>query len=240
MRRSRTGKASSRTFGKSQRICDVGTGTGIWAIDVADLYPSAEVIGTDLSLIQPVWVPPNCKFEVDDTEIPWTFQAYSFDFVPSRNLVQSIGDWPKYMSEVYRCTKPGGYVELAELGCIPYSDDNTIHPAIEHHFNFCGQAPAKIGRAFVTAAELKTFVEEAGFVDVQVADIKHPFGPWPKNKRMKQIGAMAMLMCETGFEAYGMAVMTRILGMKKEDAMKECVDALKGVKNKNHYTYNLL
>lgn len=31
-----------------QRILDIGTGTGIWAIDMADLYISAEVIGTDL------------------------------------------------------------------------------------------------------------------------------------------------------------------------------------------------
>jgi methylase of polypeptide subunit release factors len=42
-----------------QRILDVGTGTGIWAIDAADKYPSAEVIGTDISPIQPGWVPPN-------------------------------------------------------------------------------------------------------------------------------------------------------------------------------------
>ncbi|OCL07407.1 hypothetical protein AOQ84DRAFT_364989 [Glonium stellatum] len=36
-----------------QKAIDLGTGTGIWAIDFADPYPSAEVIGNDLSPTQP-------------------------------------------------------------------------------------------------------------------------------------------------------------------------------------------
>jgi cyclopropane fatty-acyl-phospholipid synthase-like methyltransferase len=38
-------------------ILDVGTGTGIWAIEAGDLYPSAAVTGVDLSPIQPNWMP---------------------------------------------------------------------------------------------------------------------------------------------------------------------------------------
>ncbi|CCX05598.1 Similar to Ubiquinone/menaquinone biosynthesis methyltransferase ubiE; acc. no. Q3A209 [Pyronema omphalodes CBS 100304] len=34
-----------------ERILDIGTGTGIWAMDVAVDYPEAEVIGIDLSPI---------------------------------------------------------------------------------------------------------------------------------------------------------------------------------------------
>jgi methylase of polypeptide subunit release factors len=30
------------------RVLDIGTGTGIWAIDFADAFPSAHVIGEDL------------------------------------------------------------------------------------------------------------------------------------------------------------------------------------------------
>ena len=54
-----------------QEILDVGTGTGIWAIDVADSYPSAIVTGTDLSPTQPSWVPPNVRFEIDDFKDEW-------------------------------------------------------------------------------------------------------------------------------------------------------------------------
>lgn len=38
-----------------RKILDLGTGTGIWAIDMADLHPRATVIGTDLSPVQPQW-----------------------------------------------------------------------------------------------------------------------------------------------------------------------------------------
>ena len=34
-----------------QRILDVGTGTGKWAIEMADSYPNCKVIGTDLRYI---------------------------------------------------------------------------------------------------------------------------------------------------------------------------------------------
>lgn len=37
-------------------------------------FPNAQIVGTDLSPIQPDWVPPNCRFEVDDAELDFTFR----------------------------------------------------------------------------------------------------------------------------------------------------------------------
>ena len=63
-----------------QHVLDLATGTGIWAIEFATKYPSASVVGTDLSPIQPLYVPPNCSFEVDDSDDPWIF-SQKFDYV---------------------------------------------------------------------------------------------------------------------------------------------------------------
>jgi hypothetical protein len=36
-----------------------------------------ELILMAFSPIQPTWVPPNCVFQVDDAEQPWTFKTVS-------------------------------------------------------------------------------------------------------------------------------------------------------------------
>ena len=70
--------------------------------DFADQFPSAQVIGTDLSDIMPSFVPPNCKFELDDAELEWTFAPASFDFIHMRYLMGATGDWPKLYSQAYK------------------------------------------------------------------------------------------------------------------------------------------
>ncbi|KAI5809429.1 S-adenosyl-L-methionine-dependent methyltransferase [Pyronema omphalodes] len=221
------------------RILDVGTGTGIWAIDMADKYPMAEVIGMDLSPIQPLWVPPNCKFEVDDAEKEWTYHSNYFDFIHVRNVSQGITNWSKMMDEIYRCTTPGGHVELAEVGTIAQSDDNTMADdnPIKIYFDMITKCFTSIGRPPATVERMKASLEEAGFVDVCTETVKQPLGPWPKKRRLKNLGLMTLMNFETAFHAYGMAAFTRILGMTEADADKVCSDALSAARNKNYHTY---
>lgn len=72
----------------------------LWRI-VGDEYPEAEVIGIDLSPIQPSWVPPNVKFMVDDAEAEWLFGADTFDLVHARFMCMAIKDWPRLLSRAH-------------------------------------------------------------------------------------------------------------------------------------------
>ena len=50
-------------------ILDIGTGTGEWAIGMGEEFPNCEVVGVDISAIQPSAVPHNVFFEIDDCEV---------------------------------------------------------------------------------------------------------------------------------------------------------------------------
>ncbi|ATZ57349.1 hypothetical protein BCIN_14g04960 [Botrytis cinerea B05.10] len=97
-----------------QRVLDVGTGTGIWAIDFADQYPSSHVVGCDLSPIQPGWIPPNLEFEIDDVEDTWRY-SQKFDFIHIRSLGGSIASWPHLLDQARDNLNEGGYIELVDF-----------------------------------------------------------------------------------------------------------------------------
>ncbi|RYO95785.1 hypothetical protein DL763_003565 [Monosporascus cannonballus] len=93
---------------------DVGTGTGNWAIEFASQHPQVKVLGTDLSPIQPDYVPTNCDFVIDDATQEWSFHQ-RFDYIHSRALTMGIADWDKFVDQAYNYLQPGGFLELQGL-----------------------------------------------------------------------------------------------------------------------------
>src|SRR5215469_15664977 len=202
------------------RILDVGTGTGIWAIGIADKFPSAAVLGTDLSPIQPDMVPPNCEFEIDDMTLEWTFPVDHFDFIHVREMFGSIPDWDYFLKQAYRHTIPGGWVEIVEHSVEPISDDQTIGP--DHFLTFWGKVVIemgeKSGKTFHIWKEAKQRMECAGFVDVVEVEYKWPINGWPCDPKLKELGKWNQLRMHDGVESFMLRLLTTVGGWTYERA----------------------
>ncbi|GAP85828.2 putative methyltransferase domain-containing protein [Rosellinia necatrix] len=64
-----------------KRILDLATGTGMWAIEMAEEFESSMVVGTDLSPVQPEFVPPNVHFYIHDARVDDWWWPDPFDYI---------------------------------------------------------------------------------------------------------------------------------------------------------------
>ncbi|KAI5275195.1 hypothetical protein E4T47_01714 [Aureobasidium subglaciale] len=194
-----------------QRILDVGSGSGIWAMQAADQYPSAEVIGFDISPVQPSWVPPNLAFEIDDLEKDWLWQASSFDLVHCRFMFMSISDWPSMLAQAHHTLRPGGYIELAELDLhpAPAFEGRSGPPLVSEWFATQSSILGKKGFDMRIASKFKQILLAAGFKDVVEVVRPVPWGTWPSDRRLKAIGFWHVEQLKMGLQGITMASLTR-------------------------------
>ncbi|KAM0559303.1 hypothetical protein ACHAPJ_004322 [Fusarium lateritium] len=204
-----------------QKVLDVGTGSGIWAIDFADMYPSAQVIGSDLSPCQPEWVPPNVHFEIADATLLWPWKDNYFDFVHIRYLFGAIQDWSDLFREAYRCCAPGGWIQSCEADVHFYSDDGTIdnEPVLKTWAELYEAGGAATGRTFFLQKEAlqERGITEAGFTDIRIVDYKLPVGGWVNNRKLAELGEYVKLTMENDLEGYTFYLWHNVLNWPRED-----------------------
>ncbi|KAF3391089.1 Secondary metabolism regulator LAE1 [Talaromyces pinophilus] len=108
-----------------RHVLDVGTGIGLWASNISDAHPKAQILGTDLS---PLWhsdftIRPNLTFEVDDCCSNWTYLDEGrepFDLIHIRCLYGSVKDWRKLYQQALEHLTPGrGWIEQVEVSFVP-------------------------------------------------------------------------------------------------------------------------
>ncbi|TDZ60579.1 Secondary metabolism regulator LAE1 [Colletotrichum trifolii] len=215
------------------QILDLGTGTGIWAIDIADQLHGRDrdagqsIIGLDLALYQPESIPKYVRFQQADVEEQWTPQLHPMDMVHIQMMLGCIGDWPELYRKSFRQLKPGGVIEHVEIEWVPRSDDNTLAPDSDlvrwgHTLSRAMQRYRQPVDVFDAAATLRSI----GFSDVTEQTIKLPINPWSTNESEALIGRWFNLGLTHGLEALTLGPFTRIEGWDKP-TIDKLVETLK-------------
>ena len=205
---------------------------------VGDEYPGAEITGIDLSPIQPLWVPPNVKFIVDDAEMEWVDPPNSLDYVHLRHMALTIKDMPRLLAQAFRALKPGGWIELQDFLYITHSDDNT-KPDDYKYDEFVRlerEGFSKFGFDLHGQQKNEGMVKDAGFVNIDNKMYKAPIGTWPKDRGLKQAGLYNTAIIIDFFPAV-MAPFTRGLGWSTEEVEVFLVDVRKSIQNTDIHAY---
>ncbi|CAM1504356.1 Fc.00g019470.m01.CDS01 [Cosmosporella sp. VM-42] len=210
-----------------QKIIDVGTGTGTWAIDVADLCPSASVFGTDLSPIQAKYLPTNVRMFVEDCEQQEWGHGSGFDLVHFRGVAGFLRDIDVVLATAYSHTKNGGWVEFQEFDPSILCDDGTMKDddPVWMFSELCTQGIRRYGCVGFGKQNLRKSLQRAGFRRVQYVVKKVPISTWPRDKKMRAIGMFMKANMLESLEAFAAKPLVA-LGMSPEER-KTLVDQVR-------------
>ncbi|KAF8174321.1 S-adenosyl-L-methionine-dependent methyltransferase [Mycena galopus ATCC 62051] len=168
-------------FTQDDRVLDIGTGPGLWALDMAQsVGPAVHICGVDIaSRMFPESPPKNVSFQVESvTSLPsdWTD---TFTLVHQRLLMMAlqIPEWPQALGEIYRVLRPGGWVQLGEeIAWI--EGDHADKPWMMKVLSLT-RCLTKSRNLYVDcASHMPEMLEKAGFVDVKAEGRILRMGKW--------------------------------------------------------------
>ncbi|KAI4858796.1 S-adenosyl-L-methionine-dependent methyltransferase [Hypoxylon rubiginosum] len=158
---------------EAPKIADVGTGTGIWATELAAQLPETTIIdGYDFDVKKfpdPKTLPKNVTLQFGDIFKPFPPEINGkYDVVHVRFLVFALkkDDWLVAVKNLRKLVAPGGFLFWEETG--PYSWASS--PWSEPYYEWVkleSEVGKQLGRDPLAPVQLPSQFKEAGFTDVE-------------------------------------------------------------------------
>ncbi len=219
-------------------MLDFGTGTGVWAIEYAQENPVAEVVGVDLSPVQPSSVPANCEFHVADVEQDWQYDK-PFDYIHCRFLSMGIRDWPRIFRQTFANLKSGCWAEFQEAELIfPVTPDSPkTNKDMQNLSDDVQNAAVSIGVDIRQAHSWKESIESAGFVNHHMVKVRWPGGEWSDDPKEKVLGRMNRLNLLNAMEALSLGYLVRVKGDPEAEVRERIEKARSEIRDDDCHIY---
>lgn len=157
---------------------------------------------------------------------------------------------------VSRNLSPGGYIELMDPIYPVTCDDGTVpkDSAVSKWSTLMNEAATKLGSGLDSGLRYKDQLINAGFTNVTEAPYKWPMNTWPKDLKLKELGAKASHIIRQqftngvlgawgnvnlvgGVQGLSMFLFTKMLGWNTDELEVFCVDVRKDLCNKEFHGY---
>ena len=188
----------------SSKAVDVGCGTGVATLQIAQKLPSTKVYGLDISPIpehvqkmaptNTAWAVGNildvdCNNPGNDRMSREIFTPGGLDYIFGRMLFLGINNWPRYFSTVHETLKSGGIVEHQDLDWKFYrvGTSECLSDSWEWHRRIV-QAAEQAGLSTHAGSEAAPIMKAARLDIVSTQEFEFSFVPSNKTPNSEAMG----------------------------------------------------
>jgi len=106
---------NSLDYNPRARLIDLGCDDGVWTIELAKRIGTKKIFGVDIveKRIEKAKKKGLIVKKFNLAKDKWPLKSNYFDVVHSNQVIEHISNLDNFISEVYRITKPGGYVVIS-------------------------------------------------------------------------------------------------------------------------------
>lgn len=183
----------AKETGTFHRILEIGCGTGFFTKLLAELYPHAHIIATDISpdmlntARNNLSAFTNISYELEDGE---NLQlSGQFDLIISNAAFQWFHDYHQAFRQFYNRLQPGGYLLYATLGSDTFYELRASFKAARQSLGI--QSSVHHGPAFIAMNTLADIGQQLGFDSKHYEEFHKEYFPTAKEflTSVKKIGA---------------------------------------------------
>ena len=204
-----------RPDGEPPRVLDLGCGTGIWMIEMANDFPDAQFLGLDINAMQPSTLGPRITVEVPvDIEQEGDFGPEDWDMIHLQLGLGSVHDWSGLYRKALRSLRPGtGWFESVEIDWEPrcYHAPLPADGKLTIWWRNLSDAFQAAGRPLHYDRGTREKLEAAGFRDIQCQRYIVPMSGWSRDPFLQHTGMwwhIAMSNVKEDRSGYGLHAMS--------------------------------
>ena len=137
------------------------------------------------------------------------------------------------MRQAYKYTKPGGWAEFQDFDDRFYttSGDFTVESIIGQWSKTVREGVKQMGLEPNPGPQLEGWMKDAGFINVHARCLPLPVGTWPKDKKLKEIGAFNLIMYLDNLEGINLRLFSNTFGWSTEEIKVYCAELRTAFKN---------